>query len=57
MIDGARRECESEMIALKAQLKRSEMKLNGLQAHLDQKTKENDELTKMVDELIANVEK
>jgi hypothetical protein len=33
------------------------MKINGLQAQLDQKTHENEELTKMVDELIANVEK
>ncbi|CAG2113883.1 unnamed protein product [Medioppia subpectinata] len=56
-IESARRECESELIAVKAQLKRSEMKINGLQLQLDQKTRENDELTKMVDELIANVEK
>ncbi|XP_054167354.1 transforming acidic coiled-coil-containing protein 2-like [Oppia nitens] len=57
MIESARKDCESELIAVKAQLKRSEMKINGLQSQLDQKTKENDELTKMVDELIANVEK
>ncbi|CAG2170701.1 unnamed protein product [Oppiella nova] len=56
-IESSRRECESELIAVKAQLKRSDMKINGLQLQLEQKTKENDELTKMVDELIANVEK
>ena len=39
------------MIALRAQLKKTEMRLNGLQSQLDQKISENTELNKMIDEL------
>jgi hypothetical protein len=51
MIETSRKEKDREMASLRVQLKKAEMKANGLQAQLDQKTQENIELTQMVDEM------
>lgn len=41
-----------ETVSLKAQIKVLEMKLNSLTSQIDQKNKENDELSRIVEELI-----
>ena len=50
-----RRGNDNESIALRVQMKKLQMKLNSIQNELDSKTKENTELSAMVDELIAKV--
>ncbi len=55
MIENARRGNESDLIAAKAQLKKTEMKVHSLEAQLEQKMNENMELNNMVDDLIAKV--
>lgn len=42
-----------ETVSLKAHIKVLEMKLNGLTSQLDQKNKENEELSHIVEELIG----
>ena len=46
-----KRQSEKEIISLKAQLKKAEMRHNGITNQLEQKTQENFELNKMIDEL------
>ncbi|XP_057328054.1 uncharacterized protein LOC130669284 isoform X2 [Microplitis mediator] len=50
-----RKQHESEIIKLRAMLKKEELKCNSLTEMIDQKTKENKELTKILDEVIARV--
>ncbi len=40
---------------MQAMLRKAEMRVNSLERALEQKTKENQELTKICDELIAQV--
>ncbi|XP_062379117.1 transforming acidic coiled-coil-containing protein 3 [Sardina pilchardus] len=47
----------AEVSALQAQLKREQLKVHSLEKSLDQKVKETEELTKLCDELIVNVQK
>lgn len=56
-IDNVRKTSEAEIAALRAQLKKAEMKIESLENSLEQKTKENVELTNICDELIARVGK
>ncbi|RWS11082.1 transforming acidic coiled-coil-containing protein 3-like protein [Dinothrombium tinctorium] len=51
LVENAKKSTEREITVLKAQLKKAEMKINGLQSQLDQKNVENAELTQMVDDL------
>ena len=47
-----KRTLEAETSRVKAVLKKTEMRLASVEMTLDQKTKENEELTKLCDELI-----
>ena len=51
-MENMKRNLESESSRVKAVLKKTEMKLASVETTLDQKTKENEELTKLCDELI-----
>lgn len=44
----------NETVNLKAQVKILEMRVNGLQSQIEQKNRENEELSNIVNELIAN---
>lgn len=46
---------EKEQAKLKAMLRKSEIQINSLQNALDRKTKENQELTAICDELIVKL--
>ena len=46
---------DAEMARLSAMLKKAEMKVTSLERCVEQKTKENEELTAICDELIAKV--
>ena len=46
---------DAEMARLSAMLKKAEMKVTSLERGVEQKTKENEELTAICDELIAKV--
>ncbi|XP_051784635.1 transforming acidic coiled-coil-containing protein 3 isoform X2 [Erpetoichthys calabaricus] len=48
---------KAEIAALQATLRREQVKIQSLERSLEQKTKENEELTKLCDELIMNVQK
>ncbi|XP_061553131.1 transforming acidic coiled-coil-containing protein 3 isoform X1 [Phycodurus eques] len=48
---------KTEVSALQVQLRREQMKVHSLEKNLDQKVKEAEELTKLCDELISNVQK
>uniref|UniRef100_W5MJN6 Transforming, acidic coiled-coil containing protein 3 n=1 Tax=Lepisosteus oculatus TaxID=7918 RepID=W5MJN6_LEPOC len=48
---------KAETAALQAQLRREQVKIQSLERSLEQKEKENEELTKLCDELIVNVQK
>uniref|UniRef100_A0A3P9BKW2 Transforming acidic coiled-coil-containing protein C-terminal domain-containing protein n=1 Tax=Maylandia zebra TaxID=106582 RepID=A0A3P9BKW2_9CICH len=48
---------KAEVSALQAQLRREQLKVQSLEKSLDQKEKEAEELTKLCDELISNVQK
>ncbi|TKS86575.1 Transforming acidic coiled-coil-containing protein 3 [Collichthys lucidus] len=48
---------KAEISALQAQLRREQLKVQSLEKSLDQKAKEAEELTKLCDELITNVQK
>lgn len=47
-------EREKELTTLRVQVKRAEMRANGFQSQLDQKSQENNELAQMLDELTNN---
>ncbi|RWS29790.1 transforming acidic coiled-coil-containing protein 3-like protein [Leptotrombidium deliense] len=51
LVENAKKSTEREITVLRAQLKKAEMKVNGLQSQIDQKNEENSELTQMIDEL------
>ncbi|KAM9842338.1 transforming acidic coiled-coil-containing protein 3 [Aulostomus maculatus] len=48
---------KAEVSALQVQLRREQLKVQSLEKSLDQKAKEAEELTKLCDELISNVQK
>ncbi|XP_037097862.1 transforming acidic coiled-coil-containing protein 3 isoform X2 [Syngnathus acus] len=48
---------KAEVSALQVQLRREQLKVQSLEKNLDQKVKEFEELTKLCDELISNVQK
>ncbi|KAL0101264.1 hypothetical protein PUN28_018809 [Cardiocondyla obscurior] len=54
-LDGIRKQHEAETVKLHAMIKKAELKSNSLAELVEQKTKENEELTKILDELIARV--
>ncbi|XP_065591984.1 transforming acidic coiled-coil-containing protein 3 [Cyrtonyx montezumae] len=52
-----RNKAKSETAALQASLRKEQMRIQSLERNLEQKTKENDELTKICDDLILKMEK
>ncbi|XP_017676291.1 PREDICTED: transforming acidic coiled-coil-containing protein 3 isoform X2 [Lepidothrix coronata] len=52
-----RNKADSEAAALQATLRKEQMRNQSLERSLEQKTKENDELTKICDDLISKIEK
>ncbi|NXR92745.1 TACC3 protein, partial [Hypocryptadius cinnamomeus] len=52
-----RSKAESETAALQATLRKEQMRIQSLERSLEQKTKENDELTKICDDLILKMKK
>lgn len=54
-MDSMKRNLEAEGSQLKAQLKKTEMRVASLETTLEQKSKENQELTKLCDELITRM--
>uniref|UniRef100_A0A8C6YSB9 Transforming acidic coiled-coil containing protein 3 n=1 Tax=Nothoprocta perdicaria TaxID=30464 RepID=A0A8C6YSB9_NOTPE len=52
-----RSRAKSETAALQASLRKEQMRIQSLERTLEQKTKENDELTKICDDLILKMEK
>ncbi|XP_041258929.1 transforming acidic coiled-coil-containing protein 3 isoform X2 [Onychostruthus taczanowskii] len=52
-----RSKAKSETAALQAALRKEQMRVQSLERSLEQKTKENDELTKICDDLISKMEK
>ncbi|KAM6073232.1 transforming acidic coiled-coil-containing protein 3 isoform 2-T2 [Theristicus caerulescens] len=52
-----RSKAKSEIAALQASLRKEQMRIQSLERSLEQKTKENDELTKICDDLILKMEK
>ncbi|NXN15276.1 TACC3 protein, partial [Indicator maculatus] len=52
-----RSKAKSEAAALQATLRKEQMRIQSLEKSLEQKTKENDELTKICDDLISKMEK
>ncbi|KAM8808675.1 transforming acidic coiled-coil-containing protein 3 [Eudromia elegans] len=52
-----RSKAKSETAALQASLRKEQMRIQSLERTLEQKTKENDELTKICDDLILKMEK
>ncbi|KAM4807622.1 transforming acidic coiled-coil-containing protein 3 [Rhinophrynus dorsalis] len=52
-----RSKAKAEATALQATLRKEQMKIQSLERTLEQKTKENDELTKICDDLIQKMEK
>ncbi|XP_043566282.1 transforming acidic coiled-coil-containing protein 3 [Chiloscyllium plagiosum] len=52
-----RNKYKAEVAALQAQLRKEQMKTNSLERSLEEKTKENVELSKICDELISKMEK
>ncbi|KAF1478498.1 Transforming acidic coiled-coil-containing protein 3, partial [Pygoscelis antarcticus] len=52
-----RSKSKSETAALQASLRKEQMRIQSLERSLEQKTKENDELTKICDDLILKMEK
>ncbi|KFP75833.1 Transforming acidic coiled-coil-containing protein 3 [Acanthisitta chloris] len=52
-----RSKSKSEIAALQASLRKEQMRIQSLERSLEQKTKENDELTKICDDLILKMEK
>lgn len=54
-LDAIRKQNEAETVKLHAMIKKAEVKSNSLAELVEQKTKENKELAKILDELIARV--
>lgn len=54
-LDSIRRSHQAEISKLKAMLKKAELRATSLEESLEQKTKENQELTAICDELINKV--
>lgn len=54
-MENMKRALESEITQLKAQLKKTEMRVASAEASLEQKYRENQELTKLCDELITKM--
>ena len=54
-IEAVSRSHEAEVARLTAMLKKTEMKVSSLERSVEQKVKENEELTAICDELIAKV--
>lgn len=54
-LDSIRRQHEDETVKLHAIVRKSELKSNSLADLVEQKTKENKELTQILDEVIARV--
>ncbi|XP_036620818.1 transforming acidic coiled-coil-containing protein 3 [Trichosurus vulpecula] len=52
-----RSKAKAETLALQANLRKEQMRIQSLEKSLEQKTKENDELTKICDDLISKMEK
>ncbi|NWU41176.1 TACC3 protein, partial [Hylia prasina] len=52
-----RSKAKSETTVLQATLRKEQMRIQSLERSLEQKTKENDELTKICDDLISKMEK
>ncbi|XP_025022766.1 transforming acidic coiled-coil-containing protein 3 isoform X2 [Python bivittatus] len=52
-----RSKAKTEVVALQASLRKEQMRIQSLERSIEQKTKENDELTKICDDLISKVEK
>ncbi|XP_061485804.1 transforming acidic coiled-coil-containing protein 3 isoform X2 [Rhineura floridana] len=52
-----RSKAKAEVVALQASLRKEQMKIQSLERSIEQKTKENDELTKICDDLISKMEK
>ncbi|KAK0162635.1 hypothetical protein PV327_006398 [Microctonus hyperodae] len=55
-LEGIRKQHESETLKLRAMLRKAELKSSSLAEMIEQKTKENKELTKILDEVIARVD-
>lgn len=56
-LEQVRKTREAEVAKLQAQLRKADMRVTSLQRTLDQKARENQELTKICDELIEKVGK
>ncbi|XP_067125774.1 transforming acidic coiled-coil-containing protein 1-like isoform X3 [Centruroides vittatus] len=56
-LESAKKGVEAEVTVLRAQVKKAEMKISSLERNLEQKNKENTELSNICDELIAKVGK
>lgn len=54
-LEEIRKQNDSESVRLRAMLRKAELKSNSLAELVEQKTKENKELTQILDELIARV--
>ena len=54
-MENMKRSLEGDSSKLKAVLKKTEMRLRSVETTRDQKTKENEELTKLCDELISKL--
>lgn len=54
-MENMKRTLEGESSQLKAQLKKTEMRLASTEASIEQKSRENQELTKLCDELISKM--
>ncbi|GFU57494.1 transforming acidic coiled-coil-containing protein 1 [Trichonephila clavipes] len=56
-IESAKKSGDAEVTVLRAQLKKAEMKISSLEKDLEQKNRENTELSSICDDLIAKVGK
>lgn len=54
-MENLKRTLEAESARVKAQLKKTEMRLSSVETSLEQKSKENAELTKLCDDLIKEL--
>lgn len=54
-LEAIRKQHEAEAVKLKALLRKAELKGKSLEETVEQKMKENKELTKIIDEMIARV--
>lgn len=52
-----RSKAQAEALALQASLRKAQLQIQSLEKTVEQKTKENDELNRICDELIAKMEK